>query len=312
MVKVESQQSPLFYFDQILTLNGVEERKDRFQKEFEERANDESGHETHGFKDIDKDEEGRIVSYYCFPLASYTDEWFYYSFKNQLEEETKEATSYAITQLDAEIYKASPEIQDNIVKHYHTTIRSYLEEPNATELYQYPFVKEGLQQVLNYVEKKVTSTHVDESNSQSSAKSIQSVDDSITTGFKYTHLNDFHYSDCLKNFYNALKHRKFISEETTSAQFKRILSGKPVEEPVIWAKANKELAYLIQQLKDKALIQGDQGDTKLTNHWKIAVRCFYDKHKRPLDTGQLQRPGGKCSDTQRKQLDEIISLLAIP
>lgn len=117
----------------------------------------------------------------------------------------------------------------------------------------------------------------------------------------FTYLGDL-YGDKLRDFLDSLKLHKLIHESTSLPQLQKILSGKPVEKPILWIGGKGELYYLIKTLYNaNGLIK-----QMPQQHWNVACKCFLDKNGKVFEGKNLK---GQEDPSDTGHIDAIINQL---
>ncbi|WP_421976347.1 DUF6617 family protein [Roseivirga seohaensis] len=86
--------------------------------------------------------------------------------------------------------------------------------------------------------------------------------------FLYVHIDTD--PDNLNNACDSLRLNGFIDKSTTVPQFKRLFSGKEVNNPVVWTGTPSDLYYLIAQIHNKHKLVKNMKQKQ----WKVACQCF--------------------------------------
>jgi len=107
---------------------------------------------------------------------------------------------------------------------------------------------------IDTISKATTEDHEEESSS------IES--------FSYIHYDTD--PDNLNNTCDSLRLNGFIDKSTTVPQFKRLFSGKEVQNPVIWTGTPSDLYYFIAQIHNKHKLVKYMKQKQ----WKVACQCF--------------------------------------
>jgi len=105
---------------------------------------------------------------------------------------------------------------------------------------------------------------------------------SLYESFKYIHFDTD--PDNLTDLFNSLINKKLIHSETTLPNFKRIFSGQPITNPIIWTGNISELNYFIKLIHNT----NKSVDYLKQHHWEVAVRCFVDNSENEFDRKQLK------------------------
>ncbi len=110
--------------------------------------------------------------------------------------------------------------------------------------------------------------------------------------------------DNLTNLCDNLRLNGFIDKNTTVPQFKRVFSGKPVTNPVVWKGEKSELYYFISQIYTKHKILADMKQRQ----WKVACECFIKPDGSKFDPAKirlLKRPA-RTADKLDKAIQHIL------
>jgi hypothetical protein len=95
--------------------------------------------------------------------------------------------------------------------------------------------------------------------------------------------------DKLTDLCDSLKLNKFIDNNTTTPQFKKVFSGKEITSPVIWTGNASELYYFIHTLYNTHKVLEDMKQRQ----WKVACKCFIKSDGsefEPTKVKNLKRP----------------------
>jgi hypothetical protein len=227
------------------------------------------------------------------------------------------ATSNTLTQreLDQSLFKPiggkirkGNNTDEAFIFHYlkHQLIRLYLEISEAypsyrksenlelEDLYETHFAETAPEQpvIIPQIEIETAASVVDTSPEETQE---------VLESFLYIHLDTD--PDNLNNACDSLRLNGFIDKSTTVPQFKRLFSGKEVNNPIMWTGTPSDLYYFIAQIHNKHKLVKNMKQKQ----WKVACQCFIKPDgsqfeykairvlKRPASTGD--------------KLDKVIQLL---
>jgi hypothetical protein len=101
--------------------------------------------------------------------------------------------------------------------------------------------------------------------------------------FTYKNLNT--QVDNIKNLYDALITYDFIDKSTHYSEFKKVFTGEPIKNPVIWNGNISDLNYFI-----KVLHNNNKSVIDVKRHiWEVACKCFIKPDGSLFDRSKLKQ-----------------------
>lgn len=115
--------------------------------------------------------------------------------------------------------------------------------------------------------------------------------------------NLYRKSGNLTDFRKSLIKKNLIHQDTTLSVFRKIFSGEPIEERVIWIGNQSELYYLVKRMyTDLKLVE----DLK-QQQWAVAVNCFVDADSISFDRNKLR---GLHTPATSNKIDSALNTLS--
>lgn len=90
----------------------------------------------------------------------------------------------------------------------------------------------------------------------------------------------------INDLYTKLKETNRINKETTLPDFKRVFTGKEIENPIVWTGALSDLTYLMKQMVNSNQVLRTPNKHSI---WEVVVNCFVDENKNIFDKSRLRR-----------------------
>jgi hypothetical protein len=129
---------------------------------------------------------------------------------------------------------------------------------------------------------KISTPIIDISEPKKITEQTSSPADLVFNSFKYIHLET--EPDNIGEVYDSLKSKKFIHKDTTLVVFKKIFSGQPIDQQVIWTGNISDLHYFIKLIHSI----NESVENLKQHHWEVACKCFVDKNGKPFDRVKLK------------------------
>jgi len=106
----------------------------------------------------------------------------------------------------------------------------------------------------------------------------------INTFNSFTYKQLSKQPDYINDLFDGLKSNKFIADESSKTEFKKIFSGKEITKPIAWIGTISDLHYFI-----KLIHNTNKSVLDLKQHqWEVACKCFVYPDGSPFDRQQLK------------------------
>lgn len=121
----------------------------------------------------------------------------------------------------------------------------------------------------------------------------------------YSFTTDLYYKNPQKlvSLWEELKDYHFIHKDTPLSSFKKIFSGKEIENPVIWIGNQSDLSYFIKRIHNELKVVDDLKQ----NQWFVTCDCFKNQNGNDFDRKKLK--DSKRPNKTGDRLDAITNAL---